>query len=91
VPNSSSESGPRRPLHLGYTYSPNGTHPAGWRYPGAQRARAHDPDYLVQLAQIAEGAAFDFFFFGDRLETGAEYELTDTSAITSLEPFPAAA
>lgn len=83
--------GPRRPLHLGYMYWANGTHPAGWRYPGAERARAHDPDYITRLARIAEDAAFDFFFFGDRLATGPEYQYTNTSVIARIEPFTAAA
>ena len=61
-------------LHLGYMYWANGTHPAGWRYPGATYDRAFDPDYIVELARKAEDAAFDFFFLGDRLATGAEYQ-----------------
>ena len=79
-----------RQLHLGYMYWANGTHPAGWRYPGAEHARAFDPDYIVELARIAEAAAFDFFFFGDRLATGVEYELTNTSVIARIEPFTTA-
>jgi alkanesulfonate monooxygenase len=86
-----SDEEPKRPLHLGYMYWANGTHPAGWRYPGAESARAHDPDFIAQLARIVEDAAFDFFFFGDRLATGTEYQYTNTSVITRIEPFTAAA
>jgi FMN-dependent oxidoreductase (nitrilotriacetate monooxygenase family) len=82
---------PKRPLHLGYMYWANGTHPAGWRYPGAESARAHDPDFIAHLARIVEDAAFDFFFFGDRLATGTEYQYTNTSVIARIEPFTAAA
>src|SRR5580700_5060402 len=78
-------------LHLGYMYWANGTHPAGWRYPGAEYARAFDPDYIAALAQLAEAAKFDFFFFGDRLATGTEYQFTNTSVIARIEPFTAAA
>jgi alkanesulfonate monooxygenase len=80
-----------RALHLGYMYWANGTHPAGWRRPGAEYARAFDPDYIAGLARIAEDAKFDFFFFGDRLATGVEYELTNTSVIARIEPFTTAA
>jgi FMN-dependent oxidoreductase (nitrilotriacetate monooxygenase family) len=80
-----------RPLHLGYMYWANGTHPAGWRYPGAEYARAFDADYIAGLAQIVERAKFDFFFFGDRLATGTEYQWTNTSVIARIEPFTAAA
>jgi FMN-dependent oxidoreductase (nitrilotriacetate monooxygenase family) len=82
---------PRWQLHLGYMYWANGTHPAGWRYPGAENARSHDPDYIAQLARIAEDAAFDFFFFGDRLATGTGYQYTNTSVLARIEPFTAAA
>jgi FMN-dependent oxidoreductase (nitrilotriacetate monooxygenase family) len=81
----------RRALHLGYAFWPNGTHPAGWRYPGAEDSRAFDADYIVGLAQRAEAAKFDFILFDDRLATDVEYEYTNTSAIARLEPFTAAA
>ncbi|MFE5670100.1 NtaA/DmoA family FMN-dependent monooxygenase [Agromyces sp. NPDC056523] len=80
-----------RTLHLGYMYWANGTHPAGWRRPGAEYSRAFDPDYIAGLARIAEAAKFDFFFFGDRLATGVEYELTNTSVLARIEPFTTAA
>jgi FMN-dependent oxidoreductase (nitrilotriacetate monooxygenase family) len=90
VPNNGSGGAPRPPLHLGYMYWANGTHPAGWRYPGAEYARAFDPDYIAGLAQTVEKAKFDFFFFGDRLATGTEYQWTNTSVIARIEPFTAA-
>lgn len=74
-------------MHLGYIYRPNGSHPAGWRYPGATSDRAFDADYVVQVARRAQDAAFDFFFLGDRLATGAGYQFTDTSALARPEPF----
>ena len=76
-----------RALHLGYMYWANGTHPAGWRYPGATSGRAFDVDYVVELARQAEDAKFDFFFLGDRLATGAEYGYTNTSVLARPEPF----
>lgn len=81
----------RGQLHLGYMYWANGTHPAGWRYPGAESARAFDADQIVELAQLAERAKLDFFLFGDRLATGPEYQYTNTSVIARTEPFTAAA
>lgn len=74
-------------MHLGYIYRPDGSHPAGWRYPGATSDRAFDADYVVQVARRAEDAAFDFFLLGDRLATGAEYQFTNTSALARPEPF----
>lgn len=65
-----------RTLHLGYMYWANGTHPSGWRYPGAAVGRAFDPDYVAEVAGLAEDAKFDFFFLGDRLATGPEYQHT---------------
>ena len=92
VPTSGTGAGNSRPpLHLGYMYWANGTHPAGWRYPGAEFARAFDADYIVGLAQTVEAAKFDFFFFGDRLATGTEYQWTNTSVIARIKPFTAAA
>ena len=75
-----------RALHLGYMYWANGTHPAGWRYPGATSGWAFDADYVVELARKAEDAKFDFFFLGDRLATGTEYGYTNTSVLASPEP-----
>ncbi|WP_328395589.1 NtaA/DmoA family FMN-dependent monooxygenase [Nocardia sp. NBC_00416] len=81
---------PDRSLHLGYMYWSNGTHPAGWRLPEAVHDRGFDGGYLVELAQLAESAKFDFFFFGDRLATGPEYQFTNTSVLARIEPFTAA-
>ncbi len=76
-----------RTLHLGYMYWANGTHPAGWRYPGAAADRAFDVDYVVEIARRVEDAKFDFFFLGDRLATGTEYQYTNTSVLARPEPF----
>ena len=76
-----------RALHLGYMYWANGTHPAGWRYPGAACGRAFEVDYVVDVARRAEDAAFDFLFLGDRLATGTEYQHTNTSVLARPEPF----
>jgi FMN-dependent oxidoreductase (nitrilotriacetate monooxygenase family) len=86
----SDESGADRQLHLGYMYWSNGTHPAGWRLPEAVHDRGFDGGYLIELAQLAESATFDFFFFGDRLATGPEYQFTNTSVLARIEPFTAA-
>lgn len=80
----------RRELHLGYMYWSNGTHPAGWRYPGAVHDRGFDGKYIAELAKLAESGKFDFFFFGDRLATGPEYQYTNTSVLARIEPFTAA-
>jgi len=37
-----SDEEPKRPLHLRYMYLANGTHPAEWRYPGAESADRRD-------------------------------------------------
>lgn len=79
-----------RALHLGYMYWATGTHPAGWRFPGATADRAFDADYIVDVARRAEDAAFDFFFLGDRLATGTEYQYTNTSVLARPEPFTVA-
>jgi FMN-dependent oxidoreductase (nitrilotriacetate monooxygenase family) len=79
-----------RTLHLGYMYWANGTHPAGWRYPGATRDRVFDPDYIADVARRVEEATFDFFFLGDRLATGTEYQYTNTAVLARPEPFTAA-
>ncbi|MFZ2174522.1 MAG: NtaA/DmoA family FMN-dependent monooxygenase [Rhodococcus sp. (in: high G+C Gram-positive bacteria)] len=84
------DSGPNRTLHLGYMYWSNGTHPAGWRLPEAVHDRGFDARYITELAQLAEAGKFDFFFFGDRLATGPEYQLTNTSVLARIEPFTAA-
>jgi FMN-dependent oxidoreductase (nitrilotriacetate monooxygenase family) len=76
-----------RTLHLGYMYWANGTHPSGWRYPGAAAGLAFDADYVVEVARRAEDAKFDFFFLGDRLATGTEYQRTNTSVLARPEPF----
>jgi FMN-dependent oxidoreductase (nitrilotriacetate monooxygenase family) len=79
-----------RSLHLGYMYWATGTHPAGWRLPGAVAGRAFDADYIVDVARRVEDAAFDFFFLGDRLATGTEYQHTNTSVLARPEPFTVA-
>lgn len=84
------DSGTGRTLHLGYMYWSNGTHPAGWRLPEAVHDRGFDGGYLTELAQLAEAGTFDFFFFGDRLATGPEYQFTNTSVLARIEPFTAA-
>ncbi|WP_067676974.1 NtaA/DmoA family FMN-dependent monooxygenase [Nocardia miyunensis] len=84
------DSGAPRSLHLGYMYWSNGTHPAGWRLPEAVHDRGFDARYITELAQIAERGKFDFFFFGDRLATGPEYQLSNTSVLSRIEPFTAA-
>lgn len=81
----------RSPLHLGYIYRANGAHPAGWRYPGAEHARAFDPDYVTGLAKIVEEAKFDFFLFGDRLATGTDGQDAGSSDVAGTEPFTTAA
>ncbi|MCX4098210.1 NtaA/DmoA family FMN-dependent monooxygenase [Nocardia sp. alder85J] len=84
------DSGRNRSLHLGYMYWSNGTHPAGWRLPEAVHDRGFDGRYVAELAQLAERGKFDFFFFGDRLATGPEYQYTNTSVLSRIEPFTAA-
>ncbi len=79
-----------RTLHLGYKYRANGSHPAGWRYAGAAAGLAFEADYVLAAARTAEDAKLDFFFLGDRLATGADYQFTNTSVIARPEPFTVA-
>ncbi len=91
VPNDKPPAGDGRQLHLGYRHVPNGAHPAGWRYPGADRSRGFDPDYVVAVARTAQRAKFDFFLLEDSLATGAQQPYTGASSTAALEAFTTAA
>jgi FMN-dependent oxidoreductase (nitrilotriacetate monooxygenase family) len=91
VPNDKPPAGDGRQLHLGYRHVPNGAHPAGWRYPGADRSRGFDPDYVVEVARTAQRAKFDFFLLEDSLATGAQQPYTGASSTAALEAFTTAA
>lgn len=82
---------PRPLLHLGYEYQADGSHPAGWRYPGAERGHGHDPDYIARLARLAEDAGFDFFLLGDHLAAGAGSGDAGPPVAAATEAFTTAA
>lgn len=52
-------------LILGLSMTSNGTHSAGWRYPGAPADSALDIDFWIGLARRAEAAKLHFIFFAD--------------------------
>jgi FMN-dependent oxidoreductase (nitrilotriacetate monooxygenase family) len=61
---------PSRRLHLNAFLMAVGHHEAAWRQPAAAPERAFDLEHYVELAQIAEAAAFDSVFFADTLSAG---------------------
>ncbi|MFT4002237.1 MAG: LLM class flavin-dependent oxidoreductase [Rhizobium sp.] len=55
----------RTGLALGLSVTSNGSHSAGWRYPGAPADTSLDFDFWRGLAQRAEAAKIHFIFFAD--------------------------
>jgi FMN-dependent oxidoreductase (nitrilotriacetate monooxygenase family) len=55
----------RTGLTLGLSVTSNGSHSAGWRYPGAPADTSLDFDFWRGLAQRAEAAKIHFIFFAD--------------------------
>lgn len=55
----------RTGLTLGLSVTSNGSHAAGWRYPGAPADSSIDFAFWRQLAQRAEAAKIHFIFFAD--------------------------
>jgi len=82
-------SAPRDTMIVGATVRTLGAWPSGWRYPGAHRHPAHDPDALRSIATTAERAGLHFLYFGDWLATGADFELTDPYLLARIEPLAA--
>ncbi|MEU6129527.1 LLM class flavin-dependent oxidoreductase [Saccharopolyspora sp. NPDC047091] len=80
-----------RRLHLGLMFWATGTHPAGWRHPSARADGAYDIGFIQQVSRIAEDAAFDFVFLGDRLATDPALARTNPAQMSRLEPFTAGA
>lgn len=52
-------------LAIGLSVTSNGSHAAGWRYPGAPADSSLDFSFWRELAQRAEAAKIHFIFFAD--------------------------
>ncbi len=74
-------------LHLGFSYTPYGAHPAAAHY-SAGRHDPFDPAQITAIAQSVEAAGFTFIRFADRNLTGAAQSAPDAWART--EPFTTA-
>jgi len=80
-----------RTLHLGLMFWATGTHPAGWRHPGAQADAAYDIELIQEVSRTVERAKFDFVFLGDRLASDPALQHSNPAQISRLEPFVTAA
>jgi FMN-dependent oxidoreductase (nitrilotriacetate monooxygenase family) len=60
-------SGETRHVQLGLFLRPVGHHIAGWRHRNSKAERSLTLPYIAELAQIADGAGFDFLFLADSL------------------------
>ena len=86
---SSPDNGPERQLHFGLMFWATGTHPGGWRFPGAKADGAYDIEFIQATTKIVEDAKFDFLFLGDRLATDPALAATNPAQMSRLEPFVA--
>ena len=61
----------QKKMHLGSLSHGVGGHVAGWRMPGAQ---AHKESFepIAHAVRTAERGKFDFVFFADAVNTGAD-------------------
>jgi len=71
-----------RQMNLGIFVLPTGNHVAGWRIPGAI-TRSEDIPALVNIAESAERAKYDFIFFAD---TPASLLGSHPGIVLRLEP-----
>jgi FMN-dependent oxidoreductase (nitrilotriacetate monooxygenase family) len=58
-------------MHLGSLSHGVGSHVAGWRMPGAETEKENF-ELVVRAVRTAEKAKFDFVFFADAVNTGAD-------------------
>jgi FMN-dependent oxidoreductase (nitrilotriacetate monooxygenase family) len=58
-------------MHLGSLSHGVGGHVAGWRMPGAETEKENF-DLIARAVRTAEAAKFDFVFFADAVNTGAD-------------------
>lgn len=61
----------RKQMHLGSLSHGVGSHVAGWRMPGAETEKENF-DLIARAARTAERGKFDFVFFADAVNTGAD-------------------
>ncbi|SHE33810.1 FMN-dependent oxidoreductase, nitrilotriacetate monooxygenase family [Lampropedia hyalina DSM 16112] len=73
----------QRQLHLNLNFIGAGTHSGAWRWPGNRADAFLDPDYLVEVAKIAERGTFDAIFLPDR---PAHPDRSGTGPFPALEP-----
>jgi FMN-dependent oxidoreductase (nitrilotriacetate monooxygenase family) len=78
-------------LLIGVLVRPLGAFPSGWRYPGAHKNPAHDPQALKRLARTAEKAGLDYLFLGDWLSASADLEYTEPHLLARIDPLSSAA
>lgn len=78
-----------RPIHLGFSYSPHGAHPGGWRHPEG-RYDPFDPAQITALLQLAEEAGFTFARFADNLAPDPRAGAADPDALARTEVFTTA-
>ena len=60
-----------RQMHLGSLSHGVGSHVAGWRMPGAETEK-ENIEHIARAVRTAEAAKFDFVFFADAVNTGAD-------------------
>jgi FMN-dependent oxidoreductase (nitrilotriacetate monooxygenase family) len=79
-----------RQMHIGLFLLGTGSHPAGWRYPGAYDSFT-DLDVILDIAQTAERGKFDLLFMGDHLNADLKGHPSFTNRLEPLSLFSAIA
>src|SRR4051812_29248043 len=79
-----------RQMHIGLFLLGTGSHPAGWRYPGAYDSFT-DLEVILDIAQTAERGKFDFLFMGDHLNADLTGHPSFTNRLEPLSLFSAIA
>lgn len=80
----------KRQMHIGLFLLATGSHPAGWRYPGAYD-NFTDLDAILDIAKTAERGKFDFLFMGDHLNADLKGHPSFTNRLEPLSLFSAVA
>lgn len=80
----------KRQMHIGLFLLATGSHPAGWRHPGAYDSFV-DLDAIFDIARIAERGKLDFLFMGDHLNADLKGHPSFTNRLEPLSLFSALA